>query len=190
MLSKTRDNLIDAAKQVFILKGVDNTTISDIANASDRGRRTIYAYFKNKKEIFRAVIDRESDKIVLALRQIVDSDMSAREKLSAYMRAHVGKYGSFSVQNQSLRNFFSLDFLRTERMRKLVIDKEEAILAEILKQGIENGEFDPDQARRLSRCLYPLLHGAEQVHLNAGSSQIDSLIESAIEFCVNGVKKT
>ena len=50
MVSKTRDRLIEVARQLFVYKGVENTTMNDIAAASDKGRRTIYTYFKNKKE--------------------------------------------------------------------------------------------------------------------------------------------
>ena len=60
MVSKTRERLIEVARQLFVRKGVENTTMLDIANASDKGRRTIYTYFKNKREIHQAVIERES----------------------------------------------------------------------------------------------------------------------------------
>ena len=40
MVSKTRDRLIEVARQLFARKGVENTTMLDIAAASDRGRST------------------------------------------------------------------------------------------------------------------------------------------------------
>ena len=64
MVLKTREKLIEVARQLFAHKGVENTTMNDIAAASDKGRRTIYTYFKNKREIYNAVIERESDNIV------------------------------------------------------------------------------------------------------------------------------
>ena len=51
MVLKTREKLIEVARQLFVNKGIENTTMNDIANASDKGRRTIYTYFKNKKEV-------------------------------------------------------------------------------------------------------------------------------------------
>ncbi len=41
MVSKTRERLIEVARQLFVRKGVENTTMLDIANASDKGRRTL-----------------------------------------------------------------------------------------------------------------------------------------------------
>ncbi|MDE5800020.1 MAG: TetR family transcriptional regulator, partial [Paramuribaculum sp.] len=42
MVSKTRDKLLEVARNLFMVKGVEHTTMNDIATASDRGRRTIY----------------------------------------------------------------------------------------------------------------------------------------------------
>ena len=80
MVSKTRERLIEVARQLFVRKGVENTTMLDIANASDKGRRTIYTYFKNKREIHQAVIERESEQIVSRQRQIQTETVSAAKK--------------------------------------------------------------------------------------------------------------
>lgn len=46
MVSKTREKFIEVARQLFARKGIENTTMNDIASASDKGRRTIYTYLK------------------------------------------------------------------------------------------------------------------------------------------------
>ena len=71
MVVKTREKLIEVARQLFAYKGIENTTMNDIANASDKGRRTIYTYFKNKKEIYNAVIEQESEKLIAQLMNIL-----------------------------------------------------------------------------------------------------------------------
>ena len=48
---KTREKLIDIARQLFAHKGIENTTMNDIALAAEKGRRTIYTYFKNATSI-------------------------------------------------------------------------------------------------------------------------------------------
>ena len=73
MVLKTREKLIDVARQLFVHKGVENTTMNDIAAASDKGRRTIYTYFKNKLEIYNAVIERESERQVERIRLTAQS---------------------------------------------------------------------------------------------------------------------
>ena len=45
-VSKTRDMLVDVARQLFARMGVDNTTMNDIAQASRKGRRTLIRTLK------------------------------------------------------------------------------------------------------------------------------------------------
>jgi AcrR family transcriptional regulator len=47
-VQKTRAKLVDVARQLFAKKGVEETTMNDIAVASKKGRRTLYTYFKSR----------------------------------------------------------------------------------------------------------------------------------------------
>lgn len=86
MVSKTREKLIEVARQLFAYKGVENTTMNDIAAASDKGRRTIYTYFKNKREIYNAVLEQQSNQIIGRLKETVAlENISATEKLRRYL---------------------------------------------------------------------------------------------------------
>ena len=53
-ISKTRQNLVDVARQLFAKNGIANTTMNDIAKASGKGRRTLYTYFKSKEDVYYA----------------------------------------------------------------------------------------------------------------------------------------
>ena len=55
-ISKTRQKLVDVARQLFAKKGLENTTMNDIAQASGKGRRTLYTYFKSKDELFCCIV--------------------------------------------------------------------------------------------------------------------------------------
>ena len=41
-VSKTRERLVEVARQLFARSGVENTTMNDIAQASSKGRRTLH----------------------------------------------------------------------------------------------------------------------------------------------------
>ena len=49
---KRRQEILDTAKQVFMIKGISSTTIEDIANRTELSPATIYLYFKNKEELY------------------------------------------------------------------------------------------------------------------------------------------
>ena len=80
--SKTRDMLVDVARQLFARMGVDNTTMNDIAQASKKGRRTLYTYFKSKNEIYLAVVESELNQLHQMLIDVAGKHLPADEKLT------------------------------------------------------------------------------------------------------------
>lgn len=46
-----RRAILDAARRLLIKKGIENTSMEDIAAAADYTRRTLYAYYKSRDEI-------------------------------------------------------------------------------------------------------------------------------------------
>src|SRR5688572_14664010 len=57
---KTRSLILDTAEQVFLKKGVSHTTLDDIAAAVGVTRGAIYWHFKNKADLFDAMMQRVS----------------------------------------------------------------------------------------------------------------------------------
>ena len=55
---ETRNHILDTAEQAFHDKGVSHTTLAEIAKAADLTRGAIYWHFKNKLDLFQAMMDR------------------------------------------------------------------------------------------------------------------------------------
>lgn len=104
---KTRDKLIDIARQLFAHKGIENTTMNDIAIAAEKGRRTIYTYFKNKRDIYNAVVETESDKVLSKLSEIAKLQIPADEKLMEFIFQRFDAMKDLVHRNGSLRAGFS-----------------------------------------------------------------------------------
>ena len=52
--------IIDVAARLFATVGLRRTTMETIAAAAGRGRRTVYMYFRNKAQIYDAVVEKEA----------------------------------------------------------------------------------------------------------------------------------
>lgn len=148
MVSKTREKFIEVARQLFARKGVENTTMNDIASASSKGRRTIYTYFKSKTEIFNAVIETETDKILSRLRVILSQPLSPEDKLREYISVRFDAMKDIVGRNGSLRAGFFRDVRKVERAQRLISTKEIALLGEILEEGVEQKCFAIDDIRK------------------------------------------
>lgn len=161
MVSKTRERFIEVARQLFARKGVENTTMNDIASASDKGRRTIYTYFKSKREIFNAVIASETDELLSRLRRIVDLNISPADKLVKYIDCRFETMSEIVSRNGSLRAGFFRDVRKVDRARKLITDKESMLLKEILKEGVRDNVFVIDDLEAASLVITHTLHGLD-----------------------------
>ena len=194
MALKTRDKLIEVARQLFAHKGVENTTMLDIANASEKGRRTIYTYFKNKREIHQAVIERESEQIVSRQRQILESEGNCVSKLRQFMEARfqilICPTGRRERQD-NLPLLMRLDVTRAEKTRRLASRKEIEILREILEEGKRNGEFSTPQADRAMAMVVILMKGVDapglQLNLDDASTDIQRAQRDIIDFVIAGI---
>ncbi|MDI5986153.1 TetR family transcriptional regulator [Halomonas sp. M4R5S39] len=54
----TREALLDAAEEVFLEKGVARTSLEQIARHAGMTRGAVYWHFKNKADLFRALLER------------------------------------------------------------------------------------------------------------------------------------
>lgn len=190
MVLKTREKLIEVARQLFAHKGVENTTMNDIAAASDKGRRTIYTYFKNKREIYNAVIERESENLLENLREVRQSNLSPAEKLAEGLKRRFEIIMQLSQRQDSIRIIFYRDLRRIDKIRKLVSEKEKEILNSIIQEGIDSGEFDIEQAKRLPSLVKMLLQGNDYFNLKADTEerlQTADLISEAVNYIVQGI---
>lgn len=193
MVSKTRDKLIEVARQLFAYKGVENTTMNDIAAASDKGRRTIYTYFKNKREIYNAVVERQSDVVISRLRAVVDSEKPPMEKLVAYLMLRFDILSETAPKHERHRLIFSRDHRRMERIQRLALAKERELFSALLKQGIAEGVFDSEQAHRLTSFLTVTFTGVDSCQLQGtfelNGLQTEDVRDNLIKFVTEGIKK-
>lgn len=193
MVRKTRDKFIEVARQLFARKGVENTTMNDIASASDKGRRTIYTYFKSKREIFNAVIESETDDLLERLEEIVHKDISPQDKLYEYVECRFETMREIVKRNGSLRAGFFRDVRKVERARKILSQRETELLGAILHEGQLKGIFDVDDIRRLATVIICALNGLDVPYIS--DSLADKGVDKALlkdyisELIIYGIRK-
>lgn len=187
----TRDKLIEVARQLFARNGIENTTMNDIAVASDKGRRTIYTYFKTKRDIYDAVIERESELIVNRLTRAVNEAADPVERLYNYLTIRLESVNKIvpTHPDNIVWSFFNGELKKLERIRRLVAVKEQKLMQTILNDGIAAGVFDPAQAERLHSILFMTIQAMATTRLRSTTEEsIDPAVSADIvNFIINGV---
>lgn len=197
MANRTREKLIDVARHLFARKGIENTTMVDIANASDKGRRTVYTYFKSKKAIYDAVIESESERMVERLRNVYALDLPPIEKLRQFViiRFEILKKMSEASfpSSEAIRSLFTSNSKRYEKITQLALEKEKVMLSNILRQCMDNPDIDRRQLARL-KVVMPLLQQGIDISFmrnNYSDLGVDEASFSIVvaDFILNGLRK-
>ena len=76
-----REQILDGAQRVFMRMGFDASSMNDITREAGVSKGTLYVYFKNKEDLFAAIIQRKKSVVYERLKQIVDADKPVAETL-------------------------------------------------------------------------------------------------------------
>lgn len=160
-VSKTKTLLVDVARQIFAKQGLENTTMNDIALASGKGRRTLYTYFKNKDEIYFAVIETEMEYLSAKIAEVADKRMDLEEKLVEVIYVHLSSIKEAVLRNGNLRAEFFRNIWMVEKVRKHFDQREIDLFASILKEGVASGEFSVENIALVADVMHYCVKGLE-----------------------------
>ena len=158
---KTRAKLVDVARQLFAKKGVEATTMNDIAVASKKGRRTLYTYFKSTDQIYMAVVESELKMLSDTMDKVAKKPTVPDEKILELITTHLDIIKMAVYRNGTLRADFFRDIWRVEAMRKYFDNNEIKLFREVLREGKEQGLFDIDNVEITADILHYCIKGIE-----------------------------
>lgn len=160
-ISKTRQKLIDIARQLFAKRGVANTTMNDIAVASGKGRRTLYTYFNSKEEVYSAVIESELERLSDKLDEVAAMKMRPLDKVIELIYTHLSMIRETVVRNGNLRAEFFRNIWMVEKVRKKFDDYEIDLFCKVYQDCKADGEFDIDDVNLVADITHYCIKGLE-----------------------------
>lgn len=160
-----RNEILDIARKLVYTKGYDQMSIQDILDEMKISKGAFYHYFESKQALLDGLIDRMLDDAERVLRPIVEAkDMTAIEKFRRYFDAA----GRWKVAQKS----FMLDLFRVWHAdaNAIMRQKQEAasikriapMLAEIVRQGMDEGVFSTKYPEQFGNMFVGLSHGFEE----------------------------
>ncbi len=160
-ISKTRQKLVDVARQLFAKKGIENTTMNDIAVASGKGRRTLYTYFKSKEDVYYAVIASELERLSDKLDEVAAKKIQPQDKIIELIYTHLNMIKETVVRNGNLRAEFFRNIWMVEKMRKNFDEDEIELFRKVYSEGKAEGEFDIDNVELVADITHYCIKGLE-----------------------------
>ena len=109
--------ILRSSRELFHKKGFYGTTMEEIAEYSGFDRRTIYNHFKNKEDIFSALISGILTEIVAVFDEIESEKIPTLEKLRKIVLALLDIF----IENAQMLNIFMSEYEINETKKKRYI---------------------------------------------------------------------
>lgn len=121
----TRQQIIDAAREVFLTNGVSRTTLQDIAKQAGVTRGAVYWHFRNKHELFHAM----RDQVFLPLIDRMDDTLLVEEMHDPLATIEHFLCGTIQIleENQPIRETYEIMMVKCEYVNEFA-----AVLQQIL----------------------------------------------------------
>lgn len=141
--------IIDAAEKVFFSKGFDTATMDDVAEQSELSKGTLYLYFKNKGDLYLAIILRGLEILTEKFAAAVKTPHTGIDKVHAIGQAYISFYRTHPDYFQAMSSWepHTRDINQDSAYALACLnqgDKTLEILAEALQKGIDDGSIRPD----------------------------------------------
>lgn len=161
-----KNQILDTARALLLEKGLNATSINQIAKRSELSVGAIYFYYKSKEELYVALQEEGLDILYEKTREAADQGKHPADKI----RGIAGAYLTFSTENKNyfdIINYFlsSSDIFFSPNLKNQVDQHGNRILSLLVKaieDGIKDGTFKMIHAERYAMILWGTLHGLTQ----------------------------
>jgi AcrR family transcriptional regulator len=150
-----RDQIMNAAISCFAEKGYYETSMDDIVRAAGLSKGSLYWHFPGKRELFRSLIESWLAQAIRGLPDRLEQCTTAEQKLGVLMdagrdtvavrpelaRAQL-EFMAQAVRDPEIREWFRNTYVA-----------QRSFLAQILQEGVEQGEFRPIPVDSVARMI-------------------------------------
>lgn len=144
---RTKQFIIETAAPIYNQKGISGANIDDVLDATKLTKGCLYGHFENKEDLSLQVIDYMIEYNTKKLVSMISKEKSAKGKIFSYfdfyknpIETHIK--GGCPLINMAVESDDNFPVVR-EKIAE-VFRQGQNMFVEILKQGIQNGEFSND----------------------------------------------
>lgn len=185
----TRDDILDAAAQVFRQKGFHGASMSDIASALDVQKPSLYHHVTSKQEILLALLDRALIMLTAHISAISTQPFPADEKLRQMIRGYLSALAdNADLTAVLLFEHRSLD-KKSHSRHVPQRDTFEALWRDVLNEGVKSKVFDLKDTGLAVRALMGVMNWTLTWYQPDGEKSIEQIADEYSDFMLNGMLK-
>ena len=186
-----REQILSTAKSLFIQQGYHGLAMRQISDALGVSKAALYYHFKDKEELFLAILSGNMDEIESAIDLIQSKEISCGEKIALFVE-HVLKQPTEqrAMIRLASQEMSQLSATSRRKFDKTYHDQFTGKLQAIFEAGVKNGEFrpiDPTIATwALLGIMYPYFYPA-----HSGATPVRAeIIQQIVSIYMDGVAQS
>ncbi len=152
---KWREDILNAAQELFMSKGYEETSISDIMNATGGAKGMFYQCFQSKEEVMQELGNRmffQNNPFEIVKKR---TDLNGMQKIRELLI-----YNQSDTERNHI-NIQAISILKDPHILAMAVEQNKRVLTplwfELLEEGKKDGSIQTDYARELSELL-PLIN--------------------------------
>ena len=183
----TREDILEAAAQVFRQKGFHGASMADIAEAVNLQKASLYHHVSSKQEILLAILDRALELLLERISAITSQASSPDQKLKLMVR----EYMKILVENQDLAAvlLFEHRSLESRQHARHVPNRDrfEALWKDVLMEGVSSGIFRCEDPALATRALLGIMNWTMTWYNPDGPLGTEEVADQYSSLILNGL---
>jgi AcrR family transcriptional regulator len=183
----TREDVLDAAAQVFRQKGYHGASMSDIAAAVNVQKASLYHHVTSKQEILLALLDRAlimlTEHIAVIAKQSIPADQKLKQMIRGYLSALAENADLTTVLLFEHRSLDKKSHSRHVPQR----DTFEALWRDVLNEGVKSKVFDLKDTGLAVRALMGVMNWTLTWYHPDGGKSIEQIADEYSDFVLKGM---
>lgn len=139
----TENQILIAAREVFIAKGYEGARMQEIADQAGINKALLHYYFRSKENLFDAVFSEVAANLFPAMRQVLEAELGMKEKITFFVTIYLK-----TLQEHPFIPAFVINTLNTNPDRFLKYFKKSGINPRFIQKQI-----DKEAAQGLIRTI-------------------------------------
>jgi AcrR family transcriptional regulator len=185
----TRDDILDAAAQVFRQKGFHGASMSAIAEAVNLQKASLYHHVTSKQDILLALLDRAlgmlTDHIASIAAQELPADQKLRQMIRAYLSALADNADLTTVLLFEHRSLDKKSHSRHVPRR----DTFEGLWRDVLDVGVRTKVFECKDTGMAVRALMGVMNWTLTWYRPEGDKSIEQIADGYADLLFHGLLK-
>ncbi len=189
---QTREYLLQAAAQVFAERGFHGASLDEVAAAAGFTKGAVYSNFKNKEDLFLALLEAAREREMDALHATLEaSDIPPEARLPDFVTLIRDQTKDLGDNWDILYQEFALYAMRNPAAREKLAEFDAASISEVadlISAERAREGFEPlPNPEHLAKIIVALFHGINLMRAFDGGTMDESFLETVMSFLAQGL---